>query len=109
MDHHRRRVVDMAIEKSTLTPGTRLAARYKHQTYLCTVEQGEGDRLAFVLEDGQRFTSPSAAGSAPMGGIAGNGLRFWSLEGELKPARAAADKAPSESRSARTAKNAEGS
>jgi hypothetical protein len=35
-----------------------------------------------VLEDGKRFTSPSAAGSAVMGGTACNGWRFWAVEGE---------------------------
>jgi hypothetical protein len=70
------------IENRNLLQGTRLVASYKKQTYVCTVEAGEnGEGLAFVLETGQRFKSPSAAGSHIMGGKAVNGWRFWSLEG----------------------------
>ena len=77
----------MAIENRNLEARTRLMAQYKKQTYICTVEAGEEGKLAFVLEDGKRFTSPSAAASAVMGGQAANG-RFWSLEGPgPKPAR----------------------
>jgi len=34
------------------------------------VEQGEEGKLEYVLVDGKRFRSPSAAGSAVMGGSA---------------------------------------
>ena len=84
----------MAIEDRNLPVGTRLVASYKKQTYVCTVEAGEGDEgLAFVLEDGSRRKSPSAAGSKVMGGGAVNGWRFWSVEGAApakteKPAKA---------------------
>jgi len=72
----------MAIENRNLLVGTRLVANYKKQTYVCTVEAGEeGEGVAFVLEDGKRFKSPSAAGSAVMGGTACNGWRFWTVEG----------------------------
>src|SRR5262245_44322150 len=79
----------MAIEDRNLPVGTRLVASYKKQTYVCTVE-AEGEGLAFVLEDGTRHKSPSAAGSRVMGGKAGNGWRFWSVEGAApaKPEKA---------------------
>ena len=51
----------MSIENRDLPVGTRLVANYKKQTYVCTVEAGEGDEgVAYVLEDGKRFKSPSA-------------------------------------------------
>jgi hypothetical protein len=72
----------MAIENRNLTVGTRLVASYKKRTYVCTVEAGEdGEGVVYALEGGKRFKSPSAAGSAVMGGKAVNGWRFWSLEG----------------------------
>jgi hypothetical protein len=73
----------MPIEDRNLRIGARLVANYKKQTYVCKVEAAaEGEEgIAFVLEDGKRFKSPSAAGSAVMGGKAVNGWRFWSLEG----------------------------
>src|SRR5579871_3384915 len=83
---HRRRA-QMAIENRSLTPGTVLVARYHKQLYRCTVERNEDGTLAYVLEDGRRCKSPSAAGSAVMNGTACNGWRWWSLEGELTPAR----------------------
>jgi hypothetical protein len=71
------------IENRNLEVGTRLVATYKKQAYVCTVEAGESEgEVAFVLEDGKRYKSPSAAGSAVMGGEAVNGWCFWSLEGE---------------------------
>ncbi len=72
----------MAITKRDLPEGTRLVATYKKQAYVCRVEKGDDGKAAYVLEDGKRYTSPSAAGSAVMGGTACNGWRFWSLEGE---------------------------
>jgi hypothetical protein len=76
------------IENRNLLAGTRLVANYKKARYVCTVEAaGEGEEgVAFVLEDGKRFKSPSAAGSSVMGGKAVNGWRFWSLEGEAPTA-----------------------
>ena len=55
----------MAIKDRNLSVGTRLVASYKKERYVCTVEQ-DGEGIAFVLEDGRRFKSPSAAGSAVM-------------------------------------------
>ena len=76
----------MAIENRNLPIGTRLVANYKKQKYICTVEAGEEEgALAFVLEDGSKHKSPSAAGSKVMGGTACNGWRFWSVEGDEPP------------------------
>jgi hypothetical protein len=61
-------------------------ARYKKAEHTATVVEGEGGGLRYRLEDGREFKSPSAAGSAVMGGVACNGWRFWSLAGEAKPA-----------------------
>ncbi len=80
----------MAIENRNLEVGTRLVANYKKQAFVCTVEKDEEGKLAFVV-DGKRYTSPSAAGSAVMGGTACNGWRFWSLEGDLKERKAKAE------------------
>jgi len=97
----------MAIEDRNLSVGTRLTASYKKQTYVCTVEAGEGDAgLAFVLEDGSRHKSPSAAGSKVMGGKAVNGWRFWSVEGAApakveKPEKVAKGKTAGSSRGPR--------
>jgi hypothetical protein len=76
----------MPIENRELTAGTRLVARYKKEEYTATVVEGEGGGLRYRLEDGREFKSPSAAGSAVMGGVACNGWRFWSLAGEAEPA-----------------------
>ena len=82
----------MVITNRDLPEGTRLVANYKKQAYVCTVEKGEDGKLAYVLEDGRRFKSPSSAASAVMGGSAANGWRFWSLEGEAPAAKPAAEK-----------------
>ena len=82
----------MGIENRNLLAGTRLVANYKKQTYVCTVGAGEGgEGVVFVLEDGTRHKSPSAAGSKVMGGKAVNGWRFWSVEGDT-PTEAPAEK-----------------
>jgi len=84
----------MPIENRDLPVGTRLEANYKKVRYVCTVEANEDGKLAFVLEDGKRFTSPSSAASAIIKGAA-NGWRFWSLEGAAPvPKAATATKAP---------------
>src|SRR5215207_5414476 len=85
----------MPVENRDLPVGTRLEATYKKTRYLCVVEAGEEGKLAFVLEDGKRFSSPSAAASAVMGGQAANGWRFWSIEGsEPKPSSTKAEPKP---------------
>ncbi len=48
------------------------------------VETPEGAR--YRLADGREFTSPSAAGSAVMGGVSCNGWRFWSVQSALDAA-----------------------
>ncbi len=71
----------MVIENRNLTAGMRLVANYKKQAHGCTVEvSADGDRNEFVLADGRRLKSPSAAGTAVIG-TACNGWRFWSGEG----------------------------
>jgi hypothetical protein len=79
----------MPIENRDLPAGTRLEATYKKTRYVCVVEVEEGGKLAFVLEGGKRFKSPSSAASAVMGGSAANGWRFWSVEGETAATPAA--------------------
>ncbi len=77
------------IENRNLAVGTRLVASYKKQLYVCTVEAAEEDgAVVYVLEDGSRHKSPSAAGSKVMGGKAVNGWRFWTVEGEAPAASA---------------------
>jgi len=99
------------IKNRELPAGTRLVATYKKQAYVCTVEEGEDGKKAYVLEGGRRYTSPSAAASAIMGGIAANGWRWWSVEGS-EPASASApveaakaakrDKAPAKKKGTKT-------
>ena len=80
----------MAIANRDLPVGTRIVADYKKTRYVCTVEAAEeGEGVLYALEDGKKFKSPSAAGSAVMGGTACNGWRFWSVEGEEPPAKEA--------------------
>jgi len=69
----------MAIENRNLEAGTRLVGRYKKQEHFAEVVKGEDGSIGYRLDDGQTFTSLSAAGSAVMGGVACNGWRFWSL------------------------------
>lgn len=78
----------MAIQANTrkgLRAGTRLVARYKQQDHAATVVTDTEGRLRYRLPDGREFKSPSAAGSAVMGGISCNGWRFWSVD-ESAPA-----------------------
>lgn len=70
----------MPIENRNMTPGTKLFAKYKKTEYKAEVIAGEEGKVLYKLEDGQTFKSPSAAGSAIMGGKACNGWRFWSVE-----------------------------
>jgi len=83
----------MALENRNLEAGTRLVARYKGYVYHCVVTSRDEDKVGFTLDcpdhpdlHGKEFKSPSSAGSAVMGGVACNGWRFWSLEGQ-EPAR----------------------
>jgi hypothetical protein len=82
----------MAIENRNLPIGTRLVANYKKTRYVCTVEAGEEEgSLLFVLEDGSKHKSASAAGYKVMGGKAVNGWRFWTVEGDEPEPGAVAD------------------
>ena len=74
----------MTITNRNLSPGTRLTATHKGQTYTAEVV-GEDRALRFRLEDGRQFTSLSSAGKAVMGGVSCNGWRFWSIAGDRKP------------------------
>ena len=97
----------MPIENRDLTVGTRLVARYKKQEHTATVVEGEGGGLRYRLLDGRDFKSPSAAGSAVMGGVACNGWRFWSVAGEGNaPAPKKERKAPAPKAAPKTKKPA---
>jgi hypothetical protein len=81
----------MSIEDRNLKPGTVLVARYKKRDHRCTVVKGEDGKLVYRVHGGKDYTSPSAAGTAVMGGVACNGWRFWTVEGtEAKKAKGAA-------------------
>ncbi len=75
----------MSIEDRNLKPGTVLVARYKKRDHRCTVVKDEDGKLVYRVHGGKDYTSPSAAGSAVMGGVACNGWRFWAVEGTEKP------------------------
>src|SRR3990172_1890639 len=77
---------EMPLENRNLEPGTVLVARYKKQERICEVVQTD-DGVRFRLDDGTEHRSPSSAGKQAMGGVACNGWRFWSLQGDLKPAK----------------------
>ena len=84
----------MPLENRNLEPGTVLVARYKKQERTCEVVQTDDATpgsarggVRFRLDDGTEHKSPSSAGKAAMGGVACNGWRFWSLQGDLKPAK----------------------
>ena len=70
----------MAIKDRNLSVGTKLVAKYKREAYTAEVVHAEEGKLRYRLEDGREFKSPSAAGSAVMGGNACNGWSFWSVE-----------------------------
>ena len=83
----------MAITHRDLPEGTRLVANYKKEEYHLKVVKGGfvrtfSDGSLFDEKDpaARLFKSPSAAGSAVMGGIACNGWHFWSLAGEAAAA-----------------------
>lgn len=86
----------MTIENRELGAGTKLVAKYKGQEHsVLVLADGEGN-LAYELDGGTIFMSLSSAGKQVMGGVACNGWRFWSVEGEAvaaepkpeKPAKA---------------------
>ena len=65
--------------RDKLAVGTKLVARYKGADYEVEVVAREEGKRRYRFADGQEFKSPSAAGSAVMGGVACNGWRWWSL------------------------------
>ena len=86
----------MPLENRNLEPGTTLVARYKKAERTCEVVQTDDatpgsaqSGIRFRLDDGTEHRSPSSAGKQAMGGVACNGWRFWSLQGDLKPVKAA--------------------
>ena len=76
----------MPLENRDLEPGTTLVARYKKAERTCEVVQTD-EGIRYRLDDGTEHRSPSSAGKQAMGGVACNGWRFWSLQGDLKPAK----------------------
>jgi hypothetical protein len=66
-------------QRKAMAAGTRLTANYKKAEHTAAVVAGEDGKLVYRLADGREFTSPSAAGSAVMGGVACNGWRFWTI------------------------------
>ena len=94
----------MVITNRELAEGTQLTATYKKQVYTCTVLRTDDGKTAYTLEgDSRVFSSPSAAGSAVMGGVACNGWRFWSVAGEGKAMASPATRVGTRTRS--SAKN----
>jgi hypothetical protein len=78
----------MTIENRMLTPGTKLVATYKKQSFVCDVVEDGGDVRYRVSGEEKLPKSPSSAASAVMGGIAANGWRFWTLANATEPATA---------------------
>ena len=75
----------MPITDRNLGAGTKLLATYKKQQHIVLVLEDHEGKLGFELDGGTIYKSLSAAGSAVMGGVACNGWRFWTPEGEVKP------------------------
>ena len=88
--------------RDKLEPGTVLVAKYKGAEHRAEVVIGAEGKTRYRLEDGREFKSPSSAGSAVMGGVACNGWRFWSLQGDTS--RADAETALVKARKARKSK-----
>lgn len=78
-----------ASQRKAMAAGKTLTAKYKGTPYTVDVVAGAEGKLLYRLGDGREFKSPSAAGSAVMGGSACNGWRFWSVAG-AEPAKPAA-------------------
>lgn len=93
----------MPIENRDLTAGMVLKARHKGTEHTCEVVKTK-DGPRYRLRNGKEFSSPSSAGMHITGGVAVNGWRFWSLDGDLKPPSANSEK-PKKARARKTAKN----
>ena len=103
----------MAIDgglRKQLKPGAELIGRYRGAEHRAQLVEGADGRVRYRLADGREFTSPSAAGSAVMGGVACNGWRFWSLvDGAGAAARPAGESKPAAARAAAKKRPARGS
>ena len=75
---NQRRTREWQFRTPNLEMGSVLVGTYRKMRYECHVEDDEG-LLAFIISDGRRFKSASAAASAVMGGKAVNGWLFWSV------------------------------
>jgi hypothetical protein len=82
-------------QRGKLEAGTKLVARYRKEEHTAEVVVGEDGQTLYRLADGREFKSPSAAGSAVMGGVACNGWRFWSLASDTQDGTPAEPKAQS--------------
>lgn len=71
----------MPIEDRNVQAGSVLTARYKQRERTCNVVQTD-EGLRFKLDTGELYKSPSSAGKAAMDGVACNGWRFWSVQGQ---------------------------
>jgi hypothetical protein len=71
----------MAIQDRNLTPGTRLVATYKKETFHALVVPGPEGKVLYQLSpyDGREFKSPSSLGTA-VTGKACNGWALWSVD-----------------------------
>ena len=65
----------MPITNRDLPPGTILTANFKKAAYTCEVVASVEGRTRYCYA-GKEYTSPSAAGSAVMGGVSCNGWPF---------------------------------
>lgn len=77
-NQNQRRTREWQFRTPNLEMGSVLVGTYRKMRYECHVEDDEG-LLAFIISDGRRFKSASAAASAVMGGKAVNGWLFWSV------------------------------
>lgn len=87
-------------QRKAMAAGMTLTAKYKKAEHTAEVVAGEEGKLVYRLADGREFKSPSAAGSAVMGGVACNGWRFWSLATDEPPAETAKPAAKKQSKRA---------
>jgi hypothetical protein len=71
----------MAITNRELPAGTTLVAKYRGQEHRVLVLESENGK-GYELDGETIFKSLSSAGSAVMNGVACNGWRFFSVEGE---------------------------
>jgi hypothetical protein len=78
----------MVIENRDLATGTKLVARYRGREHSVLVVGDKETGLGFELDNGTIYKSLSSAGKAVMKGVACNGWRFWTPEGEAPEPKA---------------------